>query len=208
MTTLFRPVGLQELSLIWDSGMREFPPRLPQQPIFYPVATMEYAAQIGRDWNTRDENSGYAGFVTQFAVPTSYLQKYEQRTVGSSSHVEYWIPADQLPVLNASIQGAISVERAYFGEDFKGCILDESELRGKDAVQQFVTMFKALAFSTRDFVCAVSASRKAVYLNFLFWAQFDFTGLGINEQRRDTIIARLREAWEVNHIEMPLPVCR
>jgi hypothetical protein len=64
-----------------------------------------------------------------------------------------------------------------------------------------------LDYSTRDFG-EMSASRKAVYLNFLFWAQFDFTGLGINEQRRDAIIARLREAWEFNHIEIPLPVCR
>jgi hypothetical protein len=52
MTTLFRPVGLHELALIWDSGMREFPPRLPHQPIFYPVAKMEYATQIARDWKT------------------------------------------------------------------------------------------------------------------------------------------------------------
>jgi hypothetical protein len=52
MTTLFRPVGLHELSLTWDAGMLEFPPRLPQQPIFYPVANMEYATQITRDWNT------------------------------------------------------------------------------------------------------------------------------------------------------------
>jgi len=36
-TTLFRPVGLHELALIWDKGMREYPPRLPHQPIFYPV---------------------------------------------------------------------------------------------------------------------------------------------------------------------------
>jgi hypothetical protein len=27
MTTLFRPVGLHELALMWGSGMREFPPR-------------------------------------------------------------------------------------------------------------------------------------------------------------------------------------
>ena len=33
LTTLFRPVGLHELSLIWDSGMREFPRRLSHQPI-------------------------------------------------------------------------------------------------------------------------------------------------------------------------------
>src|SRR5215510_6595314 len=71
MTTLFRPVGLNELSLIWDSGMREFPPRLPHQPIFYPVANRDYATQIARDWNTKD--SSFAGYVTTlphpFAIP-------------------------------------------------------------------------------------------------------------------------------------------
>jgi hypothetical protein len=50
MTTLFRPVGLHELSLIWDSGITEFPPRLPHQPIFYLVANVDYATQIARDW--------------------------------------------------------------------------------------------------------------------------------------------------------------
>src|SRR5262249_26366620 len=105
MTTLFRPVGLHELALIWDSGMREFPPRLPHQPIFYPVATMEYATQIARDWNTQDESSGFAGFVTQFALMPSFLRDFEPHTVGSSSHVEYWIPAEQLPEFNISIEG-------------------------------------------------------------------------------------------------------
>ena len=46
---LFRPVGLQELALLWDSGMREFPPQLAHQPIFYPVANLEYAQQIARE---------------------------------------------------------------------------------------------------------------------------------------------------------------
>ena len=35
--TLFRPVGANELRLIEATGMRAFPPRLPEQPIFYPV---------------------------------------------------------------------------------------------------------------------------------------------------------------------------
>jgi len=39
MTKLYRPVGLNELASIWDSGCREFPPRLPEQPIFYPVTS-------------------------------------------------------------------------------------------------------------------------------------------------------------------------
>jgi hypothetical protein len=48
-------------ALIWDKGMREFPPRLAHQPIFYPVANLEYARQIARDWNTADEKSGFSG---------------------------------------------------------------------------------------------------------------------------------------------------
>lgn len=36
---LYRPVGVAELRLIARSGFREFPPRLPEQPIFYPVLT-------------------------------------------------------------------------------------------------------------------------------------------------------------------------
>src|SRR3712207_7937990 len=43
--TLFRPVGLEELELIRASGDREFPPRLPEQPIFYPVLNEGYAAR-------------------------------------------------------------------------------------------------------------------------------------------------------------------
>ncbi len=69
-------VGLHELALIWDSGMREVPPRLPHQPIFYPVTNAEYARQIARDWNTRDEKSGFAGFVTEFAVDSRYVAKF------------------------------------------------------------------------------------------------------------------------------------
>ena len=49
--TLYRPVGPQELALIEASGWREFPPRLPEQPIFYPVLNEEDAIQIARDWN-------------------------------------------------------------------------------------------------------------------------------------------------------------
>jgi hypothetical protein len=40
-TTLYRPVGQEELDLIQSSVYREFPPRLPHQPIFYPVLNEE-----------------------------------------------------------------------------------------------------------------------------------------------------------------------
>lgn len=61
VTTLFRPVGGSELALIEASGWRRFSPRLPSQPIFYPVLTAEYATRIARDWNTKDADNGSLG---------------------------------------------------------------------------------------------------------------------------------------------------
>jgi hypothetical protein len=203
MTTLFRPVGLHELALIWDSGMREFPPRLPQQPIFYPVANIGYATQIARDWNTKD--SSFAGYVTKFSVSDAYLAKFEPHTVGSAMHVEYWIPAEQIHEFNASIEGRISVESGFFGSGFKGFVPDSCWVKGNDAVEQFLAMAKTWDYSRMDFVCEVSTNRKAVYLNFLFWANFDFSAQGIDAQQKESSIAHIREAWDFNHIEIRLP---
>ena len=104
--TLFRPVGLKELELIRASGNRAFPPRLPEQPIFYPVLNEEYATQIARDWNVKDSG---AGFVTRFCVRKEFISKYQIQTVGGSIHQELWIPAEDLPAFNENIVGEIEV---------------------------------------------------------------------------------------------------
>jgi hypothetical protein len=111
--TLYRPIGQKELDLIRESGNREFPPRLPSQPIFYPVLNEKYAIQIARDWNTRDEASGYVGYVTRFRVRADFLQHYPVQTVGGSQHQEYWIPAAELPEFNGNIVGPIEVIAAF-----------------------------------------------------------------------------------------------
>jgi hypothetical protein len=107
--TLFRPVGQKELDLIHESGDREFPPRLPHQPIFYPVLNEEYAVQIARDWNTKDAVSGFVGYVTRFQVRAEFLSHYRVQTVGGSRHQEYWIPAAELAEFNHNIVGPIEV---------------------------------------------------------------------------------------------------
>jgi hypothetical protein len=107
--TLYRPVGQKELDLICDSNYHAFPPRLPHQPIFYPVLNEEYATQIARDWNTRDAASGYVGYVTRFQVRADFLSRYEIKTVGSAVHQEYWIPAEELAEFNQNIVGSIEV---------------------------------------------------------------------------------------------------
>lgn len=118
-TTLNRPVGLQELQLIMTSGMREFPPRLPEQPIFYPVLNAGYARQIAREWNTQS-GPGYTGFVTAFDVDAGYLEAHEVRRVGARMHEEYWIPAEALPEFNRHIQGRIRVIESFFGDAYAG----------------------------------------------------------------------------------------
>ncbi|MFZ6028184.1 MAG: ADP-ribosylation/crystallin J1 [Chloroflexota bacterium] len=117
---LYRPVGLKELQLIAESGYKAFPPRLPYQPIFYPVLTYSYAEQIARDWNTDDEASGYAGFVTQFDVDDEYVARYEIKTVGGSVHQELWVPAERLGEFNAHLRGRITVQASFYGAKFGG----------------------------------------------------------------------------------------
>jgi hypothetical protein len=104
--TLFRPVGPKELELIRDSNNRAFPPRLPEQPIFYPVLNESYAVQIARDWNVKASG---AGFVTRFRVRRYFIERYQIQTVGDSAHQELWIPAEDLPAFNENIVGDIEV---------------------------------------------------------------------------------------------------
>jgi hypothetical protein len=112
-TTLYRPVGPQELELIKQSDWSAFPPRLPEQPIFYPVLTEEYAVQIARDWNVKASG---AGFVTKFTIESDYLTQFNVQIVGGSEHAEYWIPAERLAEFNRHIVGKIVVI-AEFAEE-------------------------------------------------------------------------------------------
>lgn len=104
--TLWRPTGPAELALVRASGWRRWPPRLPEQPIFYPVLDEDYAVRIARDRNVPHSGVGY---VTRFAVRREFLDGYEVHQVGGSTILEYWIPADDLDDLNANIVGQIEV---------------------------------------------------------------------------------------------------
>ncbi len=105
---------MEELDLIRASGYAAFPPRLDEQPIFYPVLLEAYAVQIARDWNTKH---GQTGFVTEFDVEDDFLLRYPVQTVGQSGvHVELWVPAEELAEFNAHLVGPIRVTRAFRGD--------------------------------------------------------------------------------------------
>ena len=109
-TLLYRPVNQQELDLIEQSGFTKFPPRLPEQPFFYPVMNEEYAIQICVEWNVPAYGSG---FVTKFAVKSDYLSKFNVENVGGVIHNELWVPADELEEFNNNIVGCIEVIKEF-----------------------------------------------------------------------------------------------
>ncbi|HWT07280.1 MAG TPA: ADP-ribosylation/crystallin J1 [Xanthomonadales bacterium] len=109
--TLYRPIGKHEYALIEASGFRRFPPRLPEQPIFYPVLNEEYAHQIARDWNTKEPES--IGYVTAFEVLTEVVARYTPHQVGEKIHTELWIPAKDLESFNEPIVGQIKIVAEY-----------------------------------------------------------------------------------------------
>ena len=112
--TLYRPTGPNELALVEASGYTRWPPRLPEQPIFYPVTNEQYAKEIAQQWNIKDSGVGY---VTRFEVKKSFMDKYDIQQVGAAHHTEWWIPAEELDALNDNIVGSIEVIGEYRQED-------------------------------------------------------------------------------------------
>ncbi|MEU6023649.1 hypothetical protein [Micromonospora sp. NPDC047134] len=116
-TVLWRPTGPRELELVRASGWRRWPPRLPDQPIFYPVLNEEYAIKIARDWNVPASGAGY---VTRFQVETDFLSRYPVRQVGGDTILELWVPAEELDEFNNHIVGQIEVVHEFGSTDRVG----------------------------------------------------------------------------------------
>lgn len=107
---LFRPVNQAELDLIIQLDWKRFPPRLPEQPIFYPVLNEAYASQISKEWNVPTYGIGH---VLQFEVADSFLKPYKVQTVGLDHHVEFWILAEDLERMNDNIVGKIELIHTF-----------------------------------------------------------------------------------------------
>jgi hypothetical protein len=201
---LYRPVGLLELELIYESGLKAFPPRLPEQPIFYPVLNLEYARQIASEWNTNSEP--YAGYVTEFEVDDHYVGQFEKHTVGGYQHQELWIPAERVDEFNRQIINRIRIVDAYFGKEFQGFIPEKFGLKGKNAISQFVLLANSYNYSRMDFYFEIKANHKAVFLNHLFWLQHDFEKDGVDEDLKKQTLEGIEEVRSMSFPKTPLRV--
>lgn len=110
VVTMYRPTGPEEMRLLEAADFRRWPPRLPEQPIFYPVTNEQYAIDIATKWNIKASGVGY---VTRFQVKKAFCDRYSIHKVGGTHHTEWWIPAEDLEELNDNIVGKIEVIGEY-----------------------------------------------------------------------------------------------
>lgn len=167
---LYRPCGLVELGLVFDAALKAWPPRLPEQPIFYPVTNREYAEQISRSWNTTEGDR--LGYVTGFEVDDRYVAQFERQIVGAKQHEELWVPAEALPQFNAHIDGQIEVLGLFAGAGARGFVPEHGPLKGLGWREQLELLL------TKAYVPA-QTQLKAMWLNWpLLRAQADTSQLG------------------------------
>ena len=114
LVVLYRPTSPREYALLQANGFSRWPPRLLEQPIFYPVTNARYAREISVRWNIQDSGVGY---VTRFRVPKAFMDRYPVQKVGGAHHTEWWVPAEELEALNDAIVGRIDVIGEYRGAD-------------------------------------------------------------------------------------------
>lgn len=200
---LYRPVGMKELQLIFEAEMKAFPPRLPGQPIFYPVLNFRYAEQIAKDWNTKE--ASYVGYVTRFEVDDAYVSQFERAVVGASWHEELWVPAEELGKFNQHIRPPIVVEAAYFGEKFEGHVPDKFGMKGRNASEQFILLAHTLDYAPMDFYLELAANKLAVFLNYAFWVAHDFSDDELGPKSKSEIMSEIKRRWSSICPNIPLP---
>ena len=109
--TLYRPTGPEEMGLLRASGFLRWPPRLAEQPIFYPVTNEQYAIEIAQRWNIKDSGVGY---VTRFQVREAFMQHYA--AASAAQMMPFWVtsaPTLLTPSRRTSRSRSASAARHY-----------------------------------------------------------------------------------------------
>ncbi|WP_437876790.1 hypothetical protein [Sorangium sp. So ce513] len=201
---LYRPVGLEELVLIHKTGLRTFPPRLPEQPIFYPVLNQDYATQIAHNWNTK--SGSLAGYVTEFDLDDAYAKSLPVRQVGANQHRELWIPAEKLEEFNGYIHDQVRIVAAYFAPTFSGLIPGAFALRGKNARTQLEALGGIYKYSLMDFHGEIAANNEAVFAHYPYWEKILGSEGAVQGIDTKTLLPAIQQVWSSAFPEVPLGV--
>ena len=202
---LYRPVGHKELELICEAGFRAFPPRLPEQPVFYPVLNASYARQIADGWNTKSET--HAGYVTRFNIKNEYARKFQKQIVGGEKHEELWVSAEELEEFNNNIIGHIEVIAAYFGEGFIGSPPDSGFTNKSATADEYLQLLlNTFEYNYMDFRGSVVMNHRSVFCNYAYWKQRDIDLLTAKDKNKAMhLVPAVADAWRNNFPGIALP---
>lgn len=167
---LYRPVGLYEMSKILDLKGEEFPKEFFNHSLCRVIVNLDYALKVARDWNAKDRNSGYAGFVIEFEVNKSFIDNYTVQCVGKNNGLEYLIPANQISIFNYNIKGKIKIQDAFFGDDYIGINpLAVTGFKEKSPLKQIELLERIRNYNSLDFSGTIYVEWKIMNLNLLYW---------------------------------------
>ena len=179
---LYQPTGKKELALVFQTNMCLWPPRLADQPIFYPVLNQPYAAQIARDWNTKFNT--FVGYVTRFEVDDAYAANFKVEKVGGREHLELWVPAESLAEFNQKLTSRIEVLEAFFGTRF-----DNRESVGLLSQLEQADEVNTLA-------ARIEANAEAVFLHYPYWKVETPEKFDLAQARKAALLEKIELAWQ------------
>ncbi len=192
------------MKLILDLALKAFPPRLPEQPIFYPVLNKSYADQIAKEWNTKDRFSGFVGFVTAFKVRSPFIDQYDEQIVGATKHKELWIPAEDLEELNTNIEDRIQVIDIFYGADYEGIAIESEPFEGRSFIDQLKAWHSLYEYNSSEFYNEIQKQWKHIFINYKYWGKLDTDAVGLSEKQKNKVLLKMKEYWNERFVEIPL----
>lgn len=202
---LYRPTGLQELALVFRAQMKAWPPRLDDQPIFYPVMNVAYAREIAKGWNTKFDSC--VGYVTQFEVDETYISQFSVEIVGDKTNAELWIPAEELSTFNDHMIGDIEVVEAHFGRGFlEHSRYDGYAQEGQTIADDLLQWYQLIQASDYDGILElITHHQEKVFLHYPYWLCADSSELPIDASQRREVLELMDRIWGQH---MPYKLCR
>lgn len=179
---LFRPTGQKEAAILFQSDISKWPPRLADQPTFYPVLNQPYATQIARDWKTQFDE--FVGYVTRFEVDNDYVSQFPIEKVGGREHLELWVPAEDLEAFNRNLRSRIEVLESFVGKRF------ESE----DAITLLIQLSQTT--EATDFSKVIKAHAESIFLNYPYWHAETTEKLRLTQAQKVALLERIETSWK------------
>ncbi len=198
---IFKPVGLEELRLMYEANMRSLAPGGPD----HSAATFHLdngeADAVARSRITKDDP--FAGYVVQVDVDEEGAAVLSRFLTGEGTRRKAHLPAEEVPRLNDHLAGQMTVTSAHFGPEFRGYIPTMFNFAHRDALGQFVMLANLLDYSRMDFIGEIHANSAAVFLHLPYWSDCNLDRTDVPEPKRSSILASILDTWSKELPQLP-----